>query len=195
MKIYTRSGDKGGTSLYGGGGRSRVTKSHPRILVGGALDELNANLGLAAVGHNDALNDLIITLQYRVFEAGADVCSYSPDSGKPPALPPGLDKELEGHIDAFDKNLEQLRYFILSGGSERGARLHIARTVCRRAECALVAMAEGGDEPPPGVLAFINRLSDLLFMMAREANRIAGIPDVQWVTKREVFKAAPPKAE
>lgn len=183
MKIYTKQGDAGQTDLWGGGklGR-RVAKSHPRVEAIGAVDEANAHLGLcAACQPKDALTAQLITLQIRLFELGADVANLK--AAQDPAgclLAPGAEAELETWIDSWEATLPPLRHFILPGGCERSARLQVARAACRRAERALVALAESGEALPATALVFVNRLSDLLFVMARAANRAAGVGDVEW---------------
>ncbi len=193
MKIYTKVGDAGQTDLWGGGKlERRVAKSHPRVEAIGAVDELNAHLGLCAVcappgaqsGQdipNDALTAQLVTLGARLFELGADVAN--PRSAGDPAqrlLAPTAESELEGWIDAFEQGLPPLRHFILPGGSERSARLQVARAVCRRTERSLVALAQAGEAVAPENLAFINRLGDWLFVAARVANQTAGAPEVIW---------------
>lgn len=180
MKIYTRSGDRGETGLYGG---ARVPKSHPRIDGVGLLDEANSVLGWAAVVADEALANRLATYQSRLFDLGAHVGS-DPTSGR--ALP-GLEEadvaEIEADIDRMDDELAPLRAFILPGGTELAARLHMARSIVRRAERALVALS--AEERLDKVsLRWLNRLSDWLFVAARYANHQAGCADVPW-SKRE----------
>ncbi len=190
MKIYTKTGDAGHTDLWGGGKlERRVAKSHPRVEAIGAVDELNTHLGLcAACGRGrekDALNVQLITLGARLFELGADVAN--PRSAGDPGqrlLCPAAESELEGWIDAWEQTLPPLRHFILPGGSERAARLQVARAVCRRAERCLVALAQASEAVAPENLAFVNRLGDWLFVAARVANQVAGETEVIWQGKQ-----------
>lgn len=148
----------------------------------GAVDELNAHLGLCATtGEKDALAAQLITLCAKLFELGADLAdTESSTPGAKRLLPAGAEQELEVWIDGWEAVLPPLRHFILPGGSERSARLQVARAVCRRAERSLVTIWEAGDALPPGALAFVNRLGDLLFVMARVANQAAGVGEVEW---------------
>ena len=177
MKIYTRTGDDGSTGLIGG---ARVRKSDPRLDCYGTVDELNASFGLAAVALDGALRDSIRQIQNELFIIGAHLACPDPQSTQTSALP-SLDEQwvarLEMQIDAAETELPPLRNFILPGGTEAGARLHVARTICRRAERLLVDFAQ--DRPvPPTVLTYLNRLSDWLFVQARLANYRAGVEDL-----------------
>jgi cob(I)alamin adenosyltransferase len=177
MKIYTKTGDDGTTGLIGGG---RVSKSDARIECTGSVDELNACIGWAAVGARGELAGKLLLVQNELFVIGSHLSA--PD-GKPSAsLPPLEDSgiaRLEMEIDAVESRLEPLRNFILPGGSEMSARLHLARTVCRRAERILVGFSH--DRPVPGmILTYLNRLSDWLFVQARLANHDDGVEDVLW---------------
>lgn len=177
MKLYSKRGDDGQTDLIGG---SRVAKSHLRVCAYGEVDELNATIGLALAGCSiDAVRRPLITAQHLLFEAGAQLAN--PDHGPENAR---VTEEhvsgLESQIDSACEPLEPLRSFILPGGSELAARLHLARTVCRRAERRVVELASA--EPvDPRVVVYLNRLADLLFALARLANHEAGVPDVPWV--------------
>lgn len=178
IKLYTKQGDDGSTTLFGG---QRVDKHALRVEAYGTLDELNSVLGLAAaVADEHHLRPMLLRLQAELFELGSAICT-----------PPGKSvahvspftaahvERLERTIDDLTESLEPMRNFILPGGSEAAARLHLARTVCRRAERLIVALAR--IEPVEGpVLAYVNRLSDLLFAMARRANQLAGVADVAW---------------
>lgn len=178
MKLYTKRGDDGQTDLIGG---IRVAKSHLRVAAYGCVDELNATLGLAlALCENDAIRITLITAQGRLFDLGAQLAT--PDSKKPTAgrVKPDHVTQIEHQIDAATENLPELRSFILPGGTDLAARLHLARTVCRRAEREAVALAE--QEPvDPLVIVYLNRLADLLFALARQANHLAGVADVPWL--------------
>lgn len=185
MKIYTKTGDKGETGLFGG---ARVRKDHVRIEAYGEIDELNACLGTSRSLNDDAeLDALLHRIQNELFEIGAVLATPSGSkhagTDKCPIRPEDITR-LEKAIDRFDRDLPALRNFILPGGTELSAALHLARTVCRRAERDLVALAE--QEPvDEEILAYINRLSDLLFIMARWANWKKGISDTPW-KKKEV---------
>jgi cob(I)alamin adenosyltransferase len=183
VKIYTRTGDTGETGLFDG---TRVSKSDARVSTYGEVDELNAWLGLARsafAGGADAaehtLPDMIERIQRDLFALGARLADPSHKiAGRvtKAAISPEDIARLEGWIDQLDENLPPLRRFILPGGSPAGAALHVARTVCRRAERAMVAL--GGLESE--LLIYMNRLSDLLFVMARAANQRQGNPEVEW---------------
>lgn len=178
MKIYTRTGDQGETGLFGGG---RVSKAHVRVVAYGAVDELNAVLGWAITQLDTDLGARLRTVQGDLFAMGAHSATPGASQRKRPALPPLPDRvpELEAWIDALDAGLPALRSFILPGGSSGAAALHVARTVCRRAERAVVALAQS-DPVESGIVVYLNRLSDLLFTLAREANRAAGVADAEW---------------
>lgn len=186
MKIYTKTGDEGETGLFGGG---RVRKDHPRIAAYGTLDEFNATLGvvraeLARSADLDpamatALDSLLGTVQNHLFDLGAELAA--PESGaKGTQLiqQPHVD-ELERAIDDYESRLPPLRQFILPGGTAVAAQLHVARCVCRRAEREIVSLA--AEHPLRDLpIRYVNRLSDLLFVLARAANHEAGGTDVPW---------------
>jgi cob(I)alamin adenosyltransferase len=179
MKIYTRTGDDGTTGLIGG---RRVRKSDPRIDCYGTVDELNASVGLAAVVAPAELAPRLRAVQNDLFVLGSHLAAPTEGTPVAVALPPldeSIARRLESEIDAAEGQLQPLRQFILPGGSEASARLHLARTVCRRAERLAVALAE---EMPvvPVVLHYLNRLSDWLFVQARWCNRQQGVNDVPW---------------
>jgi cob(I)alamin adenosyltransferase len=180
-KIYTRTGDTGETMLLGG---RRVRKDDARIEAVGSVDELNAVLGIARAElagwspEPAAIGQLLGELQHRLFDLGAELAT---PPGHPAAR--GLSDadiaEIEASIDRFEAELEPLRAFILPGGCQAAALLHLARCVCRRAERRLVHLT--ASEPVRGeVVRYLNRLSDLLFVLARSVNRTAGTPDVLW---------------
>jgi cob(I)alamin adenosyltransferase len=178
MKIYTRTGDDGSTGLFGG---DRVRKSDPRIDCYGQVDELNASLGWACVVADAELSERLRRAQSDLFVIGSHLATPEPSSAgaKLPALEESIVDRLEMEIDAADATLPKLRSFILPGGSEPAARLHVARTVCRRAERRLVDFSL--DRPVSAViLTYMNRLSDWLFIQARAANARAGIADIPW---------------
>ena len=178
MKIYTKSGDDGSTGLFGGG---RVRKSDARIECYGTVDELNAALGVAAVAAPAGLADSLRRVQNELFVVGAHLATPedSPHTRSLPLLDDAMIGRLEMEIDNAEAELEPLRQFILPGGDEAAARLHLARTVCRRAERVLVEFAL--DRPvSPTIVTYLNRLSDWLFVMARLANKRAGVADRAW---------------
>ena len=178
MKLYTKTGDDGTTGLFGG---QRVRKDCLRVEAYGTVDELNAALGLAAAAcQNAGLSAVLARLQNELFDLGAVLCS--PPGPLPQHIRPitrdHVDRA-ERDIDAICSELPDLKNFILPGGSELAARLHLSRCIARRAERIMVALGES--EPvDPNVLVYINRLSDLLFAMARRANQLEGIEDVFW---------------
>jgi cob(I)alamin adenosyltransferase len=192
MKIYTRTGDAGRTALFGG---RRVSKTHPRVAAYGAVDELNAVLGLAAAslaatreGRPEAdgpamtLARTLRAVQARLFDVGADLAT-PPEEATDAHVTRMHDAwvaALEAEIDAMTETLPALRTFILPGGTRAAAELHLARTVCRRAERKVIAAAEAGQEINEDVLRYLNRLSDWLFVAARHANAIVGVADVPW---------------
>ena len=181
MKIYTKTGDSGDTGLFGGG---RVAKDHPRVEAYGDVDELNATLGLVrALEPMPRIDEIIVPIQRDLFSIGALLAT--PDREKMRA---SLEKariddarigELESAIDHCESELEPLRSFIVPGGTAKAAALHVARTVCRRAERRVVAL-QHSEELPALVVIYLNRVSDLLFMLARVANRRAGAGEVSW---------------
>lgn len=182
MKLYTKRGDDGQTDLIGG---VRVSKNHLRVSTYGAVDELNATIGLALADcHIDAVNTGLITVQCRLFDLGADLATPSSDKADPGRLTAQHVAELEQQIDAASEQLEPLRNFILPGGTTLAARLHLARTVCRRAEREIVALAEHETVDPTATI-YVNRLADLLFALARLANAKAGVADVPWLPDKE----------
>lgn len=184
VRIYTRTGDRGDTGLLGGG---RLPKAHPRVEAYGEIDELNATLGWAiAVLDDEEIRTQLASIQADLFTIGARLATLPPEPGQrrpdTPTLPPERTAELERWIDQADAQLPVLRAFILPGGSPGGAALHLARTVCRRAERRVVALAQQ-DEVDPDIIVYLNRLSDLLFVAARLANHRAGHHDVRWEGK------------
>src|SRR5687768_5415670 len=184
MKIYTKTGDDGNTNLFGGGASARVSKGDARIDSYGNVDELNGYVGWAAVAAPPALAELLRTVQSDLFTIGSHlaVADGAPLPASLPTLDDSIVSRLEMQIDTAVAQLPPLRNFILPGGSELASRLHIARTVCRRAERRLVRFAQ--DRPVSAtILTFLNRLSDWLFVQARLANHEAGIADVPWSSK------------
>jgi cob(I)alamin adenosyltransferase len=181
MKIYTKTGDKGDTGLFGGG---RVSKSHPRVDAYGSIDELNAAIGLArSIEMMPRIDEVLAPVQRDLFSLGALLATPDHDKVKQQLEKASIDDsriaELERAIDDGEAELEPLTAFILPGGTPKSAALHVARTVCRRAERKVISL--GSEiEVPPIVVKYLNRLSDLLFVLARVANRRAGAPEVTW---------------
>ena len=181
LRIYTRTGDQGTTGLFGGG---RVDKHHPRVEAYGDVDELNAALGLArSIELMPRIDEVLVPVQRDLFAIGARLAT--PDRAK---MEQQLEKarideariaQLERAIDDGEAELEPLRAFIIPGGTPKAAALHVARTVCRRAERRVVALAREIEIPALAV-QYLNRLSDLLFVLARVANRRAGAGEVTW---------------
>ena len=179
MKIYTKTGDSGDTSLFDG---TRVSKTDPRVAAYGDVDELQACLGVArAAGLPADLDDMCVSLQRDLFALGARLADPSHKIAKRVekiVINDDSVTRLEGWIDRLDAEIPALRHFILSDGAPAGAALHLARTVCRRAERAVLSL--GKDAVEPIVIVYLNRLSDLLFTMARAANHRAGTTETPW---------------
>jgi cob(I)alamin adenosyltransferase len=194
MKIYTRSGDQGSTGRHGG---ERVAKDALCIETTGTVDELNCQIGLALAAclHEDLAATLRI-IQERLFEFGADLTTPRAVEDTAQSVPRITAQhiiEVEGQIDAVWEQLEPLRSFILPGGGELAARLHVARAVCRRAERLCVALQRV--EPLSSeMLVYVNRLSDLLFALARRANQLDDVPDTPWTPSPGVSPGASPGA-
>jgi cob(I)alamin adenosyltransferase len=180
VKIYTKTGDRGETGLFGGG---RVRKNALRVEAYGEVDELNASLGLCAAALSDPeLLPLLVEIQRDLLAMGtqlADIRKAKAPGAEKAEFPEEKVALLERLIDRYEEALPPLQRFILQGGCEAGARLHLARTVCRRAERRIAALAEG-EGVAPVILAYINRLSDLLFVLARLVNQRAGTTEIAW---------------
>lgn len=182
MKIYTKKGDSGNTSLFGG---KRVSKSAERIEAYGTVDELNSVVGLAASYElSSEGSDYLSNVQEMLFTLGADLAT-------PPSSETRIDRigerdirYLEDAIDKLEEELDPLKNFVLPGGSRGGATLHLARTVCRRAERATVACGET-DNISDECIKFLNRLSDFFFVLARYENKQAGVREERWKPERE----------
>jgi cob(I)alamin adenosyltransferase len=179
VKIYTKTGDRGETSLFDG---TRVLKTDPRVSAYGDVDEVQAALGVALASGLDAdLAEVVVGLQRDLFALGARLADPSHRiAARVSKIVVSDDSvaRLEAVIDRLEGELPPLRHFILAGGSAAGAALHLARTVCRRAERAVLGL--GSDRVEPVVLIYLNRLSDLLFVMARAANHRAGAVEIEW---------------
>lgn len=176
MKIYTRTGDTGTTGLIGG---DRIAKNSLRINAIGDVDELNACIGVARTGHPSQLDAELEAIQNWLFDLGAELASPTEHARKYRAISATQIARLEESIDRQTDALEPLTAFILPGGSPLGAALHLARCVCRRAERSILEL-HAQDSVDQEALAFINRLSDWLFVAARTANRLDGVMDVKW---------------
>jgi cob(I)alamin adenosyltransferase len=181
MTIYTRTGDEGETALFGGG---RVPKDHLRVVAYGDVDELNSAVGLVlATSPGEIEAGLLQSIQHDLFAIGGRLASPDPEKVKKAlakaVVPEARITEMERAIDRADGELAPLTAFVMPGGSPKAAQFHIARTICRRAERSVVSLSrtEGVD---PVILRYLNRLSDLLFTLARLANHRAGVPDHTW---------------
>ncbi len=175
MKIYTKRGHDGGNDLFAG---QRTTKTDPRIVAIGEVDETNAAIGIAITAcKDDDLKNILLEVQSRLFDLGADLAT--PDPAKPRRITQAQIDQIEKCIDGVCADLPPMKHFILPGGGELSARLHLARTVCRRAERACVALQQA-DPATTRAVIYLNRLSDLLFALARLANQQAGVDDVPW---------------
>ncbi len=178
MKIYTKTGDKGLTSLFGG---KRVDKDNLRIEAYGTVDELNSVLGIAiSETNNEKICSTLTELQNELFVLGSDLAA--PHSNKDDYITRvdlAMAERLEKLIDEFSTDLPELKYFILPGGTKTASQLHLARTVCRRAERTVVTLNKSVDIGD-AIVVYLNRLSDFLFVLARYANKIENTPDVRW---------------
>jgi len=180
-RIYTRTGDDGDTGLFGGG---RVPKDHPRVEAYGDIDELNSFVGLArCIEPLPRVDEVLTPVQRDLFAIGALLATPDRDKMQEQLSKARIDDgritQLEHAIDQCDAELEPLKAFVLPGGTPKASALHVARTVCRRAERRVVALARE-DGIPPLVVIYLNRLSDLLFVLARVATRRAGAGEVTW---------------
>ena len=175
-KIYTRGGDAGETSLGDG---SRVSKLDERIAAFGTVDELNSALGVVLAGDSPpAIREVLLRVQNELFDVGADFSVPTAREGRLRVTQEQIDR-LEGECDRFNADLPELKSFVLPGGGEPAARLHVARALCRRAEREALAAASAHDVSPL-TLVYLNRLSDLLFILARAANAAEGHEEPLW---------------
>jgi cob(I)alamin adenosyltransferase len=179
MKIYTRTGDQGDTGLFGG---PRVGKDDARLQAYGTVDELNAFVGLARTETlAEPVDGLLSRVQSELFEVGAELATRDPVAHGTRTIGPAHVAALEAAIDEHEQSLPALAHFILPGGTRAAAALHVARAVCRRAERHVVALSRGGAEPiSPVLVVYLNRLGDLLFVLARSVNHAAGVADTVW---------------
>jgi cob(I)alamin adenosyltransferase len=179
MTIYTRTGDLGETGLFGG---PRVGKDMARVEVCGAVDELNTVLGLArSESLPEEIGTVVLRIQNELFDVGAELSSPDPMASGTRTIGQRHVGAIEADVDRIEKRLEPLKQFILPGGTPAAAHLHHARAVCRRAERRLATLARVSQESiSRDLMAYMNRLSDLLFVLARAANAAAGQPDILW---------------
>jgi len=184
MKIYTKTGDAGTTGLFGG---PRVAKDDRRICAYGSVDELNAVIGIArSTGLGDKLDPLLSSIQHCLFSIGAELATPNPEEHSLKWDGGSQVDQMERDIDDLETSLKPLRNFILPGGSTQAAHLHLARTVCRRTEREIVSFSRDRSVSDAShIVIFLNRLSDLLFVMARFANHEAGVADVPWESVRK----------
>ncbi len=189
MKIYTKTGDKGETGLFGG---ARISKNSPRIEAYGTIDELNSFIGLAITETQDSsVKSLLNTIQNQLFIVGSDLAT--PKSGEDQKknilrIPAEFYEEIEKSIDFFEEKLDALKNFIIPGGSKSASLLHICRTVARRAERRVVAL-NSLEQINENIVIFLNRLSDLFFVLSRYENKISNHPDVIWEKPKSQPKA------
>jgi cob(I)alamin adenosyltransferase len=186
MKIYTKTGDGGETGLFGG---ERVSKASSRVDAYGEVDELNSVLGVVRTstlgrGGPDDFDALLGAIQSRLFDLGAELANAKGKDLGIPLVDEGDIAAMERAIDRAEEEVAPLKTFVLPGGTRMAADLHVARTVCRRAERRLVGLAQE-TEIRPELIRYLNRLSDLLFTLARLANHRAGLADVPWVGRNK----------
>jgi cob(I)alamin adenosyltransferase len=181
MKIYTKKGDKGETALFGG---AKTQKSDVRIHAYGTVDELNSAIGMV-LSHelSDSGNEILRQVQHDLFVVGATLATPDPEKSRIDEVGQDEIEQLEKWIDRLEESLNPLKSFILPGGSGAGAALHFARTVCRRAERETVALSQQESIPPAAVI-YLNRLSDLLFVLARFENKHQNAEETPWIPQR-----------
>ena len=182
MKVYTKTGDDGTTALFGGG---RVGKNHPRIAAYGTVDETNAAVGMARANLDDTVwakraDALLGRIQEELFVLGGDLAAPGDVKYKVPRIEAHHVTALETEIDDLETDLPPLKHFILPGGHPAAAALHLARTVCRRAERRTIEAAETEDISDEAI-HYLNRLSDFSFVLARWVNRQSGVSDTEWI--------------
>lgn len=181
-KVYTRTGDDGSTALFGG---SRVPKTHPRIDAYGTVDEANAALGVARAAlqeapEHDGVRALLEQIQSDLFVLGGDLASPGEQKYPVPRIATHHVEALEKEIDRLNEDLPELKHFILPGGTPAAAAVHLARTVVRRAERRTIEAAEVGEDISVAIRHYLNRLSDLLFTLARWLNVVHSIEEAEW---------------
>ena len=183
MKVYTKTGDKGQTSLVGG---QRVSKCCERLESYGTVDELNSHIGVLITYCTDAADrDFLLNVQGRLFVAGGYLATDNSqkDIREGNVMTAGMVAEMEQEIDRLQEALPKLRLFILPGGCRAAAYAHVCRTACRRAERCILRLAETGAAVDENLTAYMNRLSDYFFVLARKLNKDAGVADTTWVRK------------
>ena len=179
MKIYTRTGDAGSTGLFGG---PRVSKDDHRIEAYGTVDELNAVLGtVRSLGPGEKVDAQICQIQHELFSLGAELATTDPDAHQTRLIGDGHVARLESWIDEHEQSLTPLKNFILPAGAAAATQLHVARAVCRRAERRVVTLGRISEEVSSQSVVYLNRLSDLLFVMTRVIQKESGVEDVAWV--------------
>ena len=177
MKIYTKTGDTGDTSLFGG---QRVPKTNTRIDAYGTVDELNSQIGMAlSLGVHSKIEPCLQKIQDELFVLGADLATPPSKKAKIERISSNHIQNTETRIDEFEEELDPLQFFIHPGGTPGAASLHVARTVCRRAERSCIK-SQYHETVNPEVIIYLNRLSDLLFVLARFENKLAGIKESHW---------------
>lgn len=187
MKIYTKTGDLGETGLIGG---RRIPKSHARIIAYGSVDELNSSVGLSLVTLQSSLHassftdfiEILSSIQNDLFTLGADLANDRPSTGsrdESPRINEDMIRRVESTIDVLDRELAPISFFILPGGSLESGHLHLSRSIARRSEVSVVGLSKV-ESINPLTIMYLNRLSDLFFVMARTANKRLGIPDNAW---------------
>ncbi len=179
MKIYTRTGDAGRTGLFGG---PRVPKDDDRIEAYGTVDELNAAIGIArSAGQSAVVDSQLAEIQHELFSIGAELATPDPEAHQMRIIAATHIERLEAWIDEHEKELPELKQFILPAGDSGSTGLHLARAICRRAERRVVTLAQSdGTGVSENLVIYLNRLSDLLFVLTRIANREAGCAEVVW---------------
>ena len=180
MKIYTRTGDAGSTGLFGG---PRVAKDDDRIEAYGTVDELNACLGTArSAGVSAVMDAQLDQIQHELFSIGAELATPEPDEHGLRVIGPEHIGRLEQWIDTHETVLEPLKHFIMPAGAPAASQLHLARSICRRAERRVVTLVRHHETNiSEDLMIYLNRLSDLLFVLSRVANHEAGVPEIQWI--------------
>lgn len=180
MKIYTKGGDKGETGLFGG---QRVQKDSLRIDSYGTIDELNSFIGLAVLEvKEEGIKNLLSRIQNQLFTLGSDLAAPDTEKNKKYNIPRVSEEfylKLEEDIDRFESLNDEIRFFILPGGTKGSSLLHICRTICRRAERIVVSLSKT-EEINTNIIIYLNRLSDLFFVLARYENKVNGVEDIKW---------------